>query len=329
MNGAAVTTPEVSVPRETLRSRILRRGNGAEVLLVLLVLYGALFVPNFLTEANLIRVIQSQAFIGLAAIGMTFIVLSGSFVDLSIAAVIAVTGNILLLLVHQNVILAFVVAFGAALLIGTVNGILVGRYRVNPVIATLGVGVVSTGILLLATGGRTSSGQSDAFEAFGNLRIASIPITTIVFIALLIVMHVVLTRTQFGYYVRLVGANRAAAAVSGARPARIVAACFVISALFAGLTGLFLSAFAGVAQNSLGSGYEFDALAAVVIGGTSLLGGRGSLIRTFLGVMVIGVTMNIMLLLGLSTPLQLSITGLIFIAAVALDAYRSGRLGGG
>lgn len=321
------TTPEVVAHRESVRSRVFRHGNGAEVLLVLLVPYGALFVPNFLTEANLIRVIQSQAFIGLAAIGMTFIVLSGSFVDLSMAAVIAVVGNTLLLLVHQSVVLAFVVAFGAALLIGIVNGVLVGRYRVNPVIATLGVGVVSTGILLLATGGRTSSGQSDAFEAFGNLRIGAIPITTIVFLALLIAMHIVLTRTQFGYYVRLVGANRAAAAVIGARPARIVAACFVISALFAGLTGLFLAAFAGVAQNSLGSGYEFDALAAVVIGGTSLLGGRGSLVRTFLGVLVIGVTMNIMLLLGLSTPLQLSITGLIFIAVVALDAYRSGRLG--
>jgi len=325
---AGTTTADPGAKREPFRSRLLRYGNGAEVLLVLLLLYGAIFVPNFLTEANVIRVIQSQAFIGLAAIGMTFVVLVGSFVDLSISAVIAVVGNTLLLLVHENAILAIVVSFGAALLIGIVNGILVGRLRVNPVIATLGVGVVSTGILLLATGGRTSSGQSDAFEAFGNMRIGGIPITTIVFLALLVVMQLVLSRTQFGYYVRLVGANRAAAAVSGARPARIVAACFIISALFAALTGLFLSAFAGVAQNSLGTGYEFDALAAVVIGGTSLLGGRGSLVRTFLGVMVIGVTMNIMLLLGLSTPLQLSITGLIFIAAVALDAYRSGRLGG-
>jgi ribose/xylose/arabinose/galactoside ABC-type transport system permease subunit len=311
-----------------LGSLSLRRLTGAQVILVLLVVVGVLFVPHFTTSDNLVRIIQSQAFIGVVAIGMTFVVLSGGFADLSVPAVIAISANSLLLLLPHSIALGLAVGLGCPLAIGAFNGVMIGRVKLNPVICTLGVGAVAHGILLAATGGRSVTGKVEGFNHLGNLQPLGIPIATWAFVALLVVAHLAITRTRFGFYVRMVGANARAAANGGARPAQIVGICFLVSAACAALTGLLLASFSNVALNSTGTGYEFDALTAIVIGGNSLTGAKGSMGRTLVGVLVMGVATNMMLLSGMSTQVQFCLRGALFVAAVAIDATVARRSGG-
>ena len=190
--------------------RRLRASNatGAQILLTLLILYGVLFVNHFATGDNVIRIIQSEAFVGLVAVGMTFVVISGGFVDLSVPATIGISANAMLDLLPRSIPLALVVGLGAPLLVGLVNGLMIGRLRLNPVVCTLGVGAAAQGLLLLTTGGRSITGAVKGFQTFGNLKPLGIPIATVAFLIALIVGHVVLTRTRFGFYVKLVGANR-------------------------------------------------------------------------------------------------------------------------
>lgn len=323
---AGLPAHEVEPPRlgESLQSLAWSnagwRIGGPLTLLLLLLGLGSLFVDHFSTTDNLVAVLQSQAFIGIAAVGMTFVVLSGNFVDLSVPATIAIAANLTLLLWDRSPALALAAGFGAPLLVGLVNGILVGRLRVNPVIATLGVAAATGGILYRITNANTSQPSSSTLHDIGTSRLAGIPVAVIVFGGLLLLAQTVLAGTRFGAYLRLVGANRLAARASGVPTGVVVGACFVACAGLAGITGVLLGAFAGAADLTNGFGYEFEALAAVVIGGTSLLGGVGSFWRTLVGLLVIGVATNLMLLLDLNTPAQLFAKGGILILAVALDA---------
>jgi ribose/xylose/arabinose/galactoside ABC-type transport system permease subunit len=278
-----------------LLSYARREVTGAQILLVLIAVAAIVFVPHFATGDNVFRIVQSEAFVGLVAIGMTFVVLAGGFVDLSVPAAI----------------------------IGAFNGLMVGRFRLNPVICTLGTAAAAGGLLLLIWNGASVTGSVQGFQTFGNFHLWRLPLASLVFLGGLLLAHFAMTRTQFGSFVRLVGAGRRAAENNGARPSLIILVCFVLCGAAAGVTGLLLAGFSNVAVNTVGVGYEFDALTAIVIGGNSLTGGHGSMMRTFTGLLVVGVATNAMLLLGLSTELQYTVKGLVFIAAVATDAARA------
>jgi ribose transport system permease protein len=300
-----------------------REVTGAQILLVLIAVAAIAFVPHFATGDNVFRIVQSEAFVGLVAIGMTFVVLAGGFVDLSVPAAIAVGANAVLHLMPTSVPLALFVGLGAPVAIGAFNGLMVGRFRLNPVICTLGTAAAAGGLLLLIWNGASVTGSVQGFQAFGNFHLWRLPLASLVFLGGLLLAHFAMTRTQFGSFVRLVGAGRRAAENNGARPSLIILACFVLCGGAAGVTGLLLAGFSNVAVNTVGVGYEFDALTAIVIGGNSLTGGHGSMMRTFTGLLVVGVATNAMLLLGLSTELQYTVKGLVFIAAVATDAARA------
>jgi ribose transport system permease protein len=303
--------------------------HGALLLAVVLVLVGSLFVSSFFTQQNFVQILQTQSFVGIAAVGMTYVVLSGNFVDLSVPVTMAVAANGFLGLFDRSIALAVVVALGFPLLIGLANGLLVGVARANPVITTLGSATVAGGLLLLVTNGVYESPTGTALQhTLGTAKIAGIPVSVIVFLALLIIGDALLTLTRFGAEMRFTGANRDAARASGVRVDVIVTCSFVICAVCAAVAGVLLGAFSNQADLTTGTGYDFDALAAVVIGGTSLLGGIGSFRRTLVGVLVIGVSNNLMLLLGLNTPFQLFVQGAIVILAVSLDAIASRNLRG-
>jgi ribose/xylose/arabinose/galactoside ABC-type transport system permease subunit len=189
------------------------------------------------------------------------------------------------------------------------------------VITTLGTATVAAGFLFLITNGAYSSPEGLGLQDnFGDARYLSIPLVVMVFLVLLVIGEAVLTLTRFGAEARFTGASRDAARASGIRVDVIVTSSFVICALMAGVGGIFLGSFTSQADLTTGQGYEFNSLAAVVIGGTSLLGGVGSFRRTLVGVLVIGISNNIMQLAGLSTPYQLFAQGAILIVAVSLDA---------
>lgn len=297
------------------------RRNIALILLAVLVLAGALFVDQFRSIDNFVQILKSQSFVGFVALGMTWVVLAGKFVDLSVPATIAVTANAALAWQSLGPGLAVVAALGTAVAIGFVNGIVVSRLEVNPVIATLAVGSICAGILLAFTGGALSRPIDDNLGEIINGTALGIPILAIIFLLLTIIFELVLRWTPFGLSVRLVGGNPRMAASIGLRPAAVTIAVFVIMALMAGVTGCALGLFAGQADVALGAGYEFDALIAVVLGGTALAGGIGGFARTFVGVILIGVLNNLLLLNAVPTSGQFLVKGIVFTTIVAVDSY--------
>ena len=297
------------------------RRNIALILLAVLVLAGALFVEQFRSVDNLVQILKSQSFVGFVALGMTWVVLAGKFVDLSVPATIAVTANAALAWQSLGPGLAVVAALVTALAIGLVNGIVVSRLEVNPVIATLAVGSICAGLLLAVTGGALSRPIDDNLGQIINGTALGIPVLAILFLLLTIVFELALRWTPFGLSVRLVGGNPRMAASVGLRPAAVTIAVFVILALMAGVTGCALGLFAGQADVALGAGYEFDALIAVVLGGSALAGGIGGFARTFVGVILIGVLNNLLLLNAVPTSGQFLVKGIVFTTIVAVDSY--------
>ena len=297
------------------------RSNIPVVLALAIAVAGAALVPQFATGDNAIDILRSQSFLGVAAVGMTFVVLAGRFVDLSMPAVIAVAGNLALAQQTHGWVAAAAIALAVGFLIGVANGSAVAFLRINPVIATLGVGSIASGLLLHATGGALSRAHSSGLGDLISGSIAGIPSTVIVFLTLVVVAQLALTYTRFGSYLRLSGANEEAAAATGVPTRAITVTAFCCAGLAAALTGCMIAGFAGQADLTIGTGYEFDALIAVVIGGTPLAGGRGGFLRTLVGVLIVGMLNNIMLLEGLATSWQLLVKGCVFIAIVLADRF--------
>jgi ribose/xylose/arabinose/galactoside ABC-type transport system permease subunit len=302
------------------------RANGIFVAVTAVILAGALVVPNFGTLDNFSAVIRSVSFIGIIAVGMTFVVIAGAMVDLSIPT--AVAGAAILAIRLQDYGLP--VAIGAALLIptllGVVNGFVCGVLRVNPVVGTLATTTVGGGLILIGTnGGEFSYGSSDAFYRFGTHYVFGLPISVWVMLAAFIVGHWLLAHTRYGAYVYATGSNYAAARASGVPVRLTVFIAFVLTSLLAAISGILIAAYSNLAAFKVADGYEFEVISAVLIGGASLLGGTGSMIRTLAGVIFAGVVTNILILFGAPFEAQLMVKGTIIIVAVALDIWLARR----
>jgi ribose transport system permease protein len=299
------------------------------LLSLVLAVYGVIAIDGFLSVANLVQVVRSQSIVGIAAIGMTFIVVSGNFVDLSVPAVIAVSANLVLTLDSSGVPAGFAVALavGVGVLIGASSGVVVSYLGVNSVIATLGVGSVAAGLLLWRTGGALSRGSGGTLNDFARANLLGVPVPAIVFVALIAAAHIVLEMTRFGASIRATGGNSRAARIAGVRTTAVSISVFVIMGACAAVAGALLGAFANQADVAVGTGYELDALIAVVLGGTLLTGGVGGFGRTFLGLVLIGVVNNILLLQGMGTSVQLLTRGTLFIAVVVGNRLVEDRWG--
>jgi ribose transport system permease protein len=296
---------------------------GIVLFTVLLILFAAVFVDGFASLANITDVFNRAAPIGIVAVAMTFVVISANYLDLSVVAMVATSTVTLIALSNAtgSIALAMLAALGIALVYGLVNGVAVGVFKANAVIVTLSTTFIGLGILRWISGGSIYFGPGDgAIRAFGLAKLGPFPLSMLVLILITLLLSYLLTRTTFGFLVRSYGSNKEATRLAGVNTAWIVIGAFMISAIGAMLGGFVLAAFSNTAVSTNGTGFDFRALAAIVIGGTSVFGGKGSVLRTLLGVVFVSVLTNLMVLSGLGFGSQQMAIGALIAAAVSLDA---------
>ncbi|MED3986812.1 ABC transporter permease [Peribacillus simplex] len=285
-------------------------------------LIGSILSDQFLSVQNLLNLLQQSSFVGIVSIGMTFVILVAG-IDLSVGAVLALTGMLVSILLGtgMNPILAIVITLIAGAFLGFVNGFVSTKFKVPAFIATLAMMVSARGLALLSTNGEPIYDLPEGFTALGGNVFGNIPFTAIVWIALTIVALVVLKYTTFGRKIYAVGGNEESSRLSGIPVEKYVTWCFVIAGLLAAVAGILMSAWLTVGQPTAGTGLELDVIAAVVIGGTSLMGGKGSIGGTFIGVLIMSMIVNIFNLLGLSSYYQSIFMGLIIVLALIMNQY--------
>ena len=306
-------------------------------LFILLAIFSFLS-PAFLTSANLIILLKHVAINALLAIGMTFVILTGG-IDLSVGSVAGLAGMIAGGLISEGLVLetfgvtvyfhiwlVIVIALLAGMAVGALNGILVTRFRVAPFIATLGVLYVARGLALLRSGGATFANLSGkpelnntGFPWLGSATFMYIPVVIWVMVVLAAIAAFVATRTPFGRQVYAIGGNERAALLSGVRVNRVKLAVYMISGFCSALAGIVIASQLVAAHPATGETFELNAIAAVVLGGTSLFGGRGSIGGTIIGALVIGVLADGLVLLGVSEFVQIVIKGTVIVLAVVID----------
>jgi ribose/xylose/arabinose/galactoside ABC-type transport system permease subunit len=305
-------------PRRARRLHAREFGTLAGLLALCLALWIA--TPHFLTVSNLLNVVQQSAIIGIVAVGMTFVILTAG-IDLSVGSLVALSGIALGTAAEAGLPIGGAAAVGLAvgLLSGLVNGALITLGRIPPFIATLGMMSVARGLALMLSDGRPISGFPETFRFLATGHVVGIPVPVLVMLATYGVAHLVLTRTLLGRYTYAIGGNEDAAALSGVPVRAYKAAVYGISGFLSAVTSLLLVARLNSAQPIAGMMYELDAIAAVVIGGTSLLGGSGSVAGTLVGALIMGTLRNGLNLLGVSSYVQQVAIGVVIVAAVLVD----------
>ncbi len=277
--------------------------------------------PHFLTVSNLLNVMEQTSINAVIAVGMTFVILSGG-IDLSVGSLVALSGVVLATVLQAGAPLPVALLAGllAGALCGLLNGSLVTLGRLPPFIATLGMMSVARGAALLFTDGRPVSGFPPGFRSLATGRVLLVPVPVLVTLAVYVLAHLVLTRTRFGRYVYAIGGNEEATRLSGVSVRFHKTMVYALSGLVSGLAAAILTARLNSAQPIAGIMYELDAIAATVIGGTSLLGGQGRVTGTLVGALIMGVLRNGLNLLGISSFLQQVVIGLVIVGAVLLDS---------
>jgi len=323
------------------RTELLRRFGALAGLLALVVAF-SFTSPAFRTFGNAMTVSLQVSSIVYLGIGATFVILTGG-IDLSVGSVLALSGVVAALSVKAGIPVAPAMLLGIAMgaACGMVNGLCITRLGLPPFIATLGMMLVARGIALQATGARAVSGLGEAFGTLGNgslgrvehiddqgfpdVSFPGIPYPVLLMAVLAIASAVLLARTRLGRHIHAVGSNAEAARLSGVDVRRVVLFSYVASGALAGLAGCVLMSRLVTAQPSEGAGYELDAIAAAVIGGTSLLGGIGTIPGTIIGSFVIGVLRNGLNMNGVSSFSQQIVIGVVILLAVWIDQLRNRR----
>ena len=276
--------------------------------------------PHFLTVSNLLNIAQQTSINAIVAAGMTFVILSGG-IDLSVGSIVALSGVALgaMLQGGQSPLIAIPGAIAAGSACGLLNGLLVSIGGLPPFIATLGMMSVARGTALVFTEGRPVSGFDEGFRWLATGTAGFVPAPVIVMLIVYAVAHVALTRTTFGRYVYAIGGNEEATRLSGVAVRFHKTAIYGVSGALSAVAAIVLTARLNSAQPIAGMMYELDAIAATVIGGTSLTGGSGSLIGTLVGALIMGVLRNGLNLLGVSSFLQQIVIGGVIVGAVLVD----------
>lgn len=303
--------------------RLLGHGRQLSTLVGLLALCALLWIltPYFLTPSNLLNVMEQTAINAVVAVGMTFVIVSGG-IDLSVGSIVALSGVVMAsaLQADWGAPLAIVAGLLVGASCGLANGLLITRGRLPPFIATLGLMSVARGAALVYTEGRPISGFGAGFRSLATGRVLEIPVPVILTAALYLAAHFVLTRTRFGRYVYAIGGNEEATRLSGVAVRFHKTMVYALAGAMSALAAVLLTARLNSAQPIAGIMYELDAIAATVIGGTSLLGGEGTLGGTLIGALIMGVLRNGLNLLGVSSFLQQIVIGVVIIGAVLIDS---------
>jgi ribose transport system permease protein len=294
----------------------------------LIVLCGlfAVLSPNFLSLSNLLNVVLQVSIIAILGFGMTYVLLLGD-IDLSVGAVMALVGTVAAFAMQQGVhpVVAVLVAMLAGVVLGWVNGALSALLTIPSFIVTVATMGVFRGLAYITSAGVPISIDDDRFAALGNGSFLGVAIPIWVLAVLLVINHFVLSRTVFGRKAYLAGGNREAALYSGINVRRLRIFIFMISGLMASIGGVLMTSRLYSAQPNAGMGYELDAIAAAVLGGTSLSGGYGTIMGTLIGALIIGVINNGMNLLSVPYFYQLIVKGVVILVAVCIDVQTKKR----
>ncbi len=321
------------IPMQPTGGAIGRRASGFAaslgiwLALLALIVVATLVSPDFLTPTNLLNIVRQASVVGIAAVGVTLVMITGG-VDLSVGAVISFAAPLAATIMAGDdasipIAIAAVLAMGLA--VGIANGTIIARLNVPPFILTLGTAAVVVGITQLYTGGAAAGVVAPGFRSIFNARIGPVSVLAIVFLMVVLAGLVIQRRMTLGRRIYLVGANPNAAFISGVPVNRTLVTVYAISGFTAALGGLALLARSGVSSNFAGQGYEFDVLAAVVLGGTTFVGGRGGIGGTVAGVLILVASFNLVNILGLNFNIQAVVKGVIIFAAAALYALSTRR----
>lgn len=295
---------------------------GPLLALVAVCVWLAFMSPNFLTVSNSFDVMRQVSINALIAFGMTLSILLGG-IDLSVGSILAVSSVLAAMTMRggHNAGLAVGIAILAGAGMGSLNGVIIAKGRVAPFIATLGMLTLLRGVALVLSKGSPISGFSSHFFAMlgGGYVARLIPVPVVLMLAIFALFWFVLTRTVFGRHVYATGGNAEAAKLSGVNTNRVQILAYTVSGAMAALAGVILTSRLDSAQPTAGAGYELDAITAVVLGGTSLAGGRGWIFGTLVGALLIGVLNNGLNLMGVSSFYQQVVKGSVILLAVLLD----------
>ncbi len=299
---------------------------GLAVALVVAVIALSLLSPFFLTPNNILNIGRAIAIVGIVAVGQTIVIISRGF-DLSVGSNMAASGMTAGFLVTSGLPLfvAFAGALSIGLVVGLANGVIISYARINPLIATLATLSIVRGLSFVISGGKEIVVSDPTFLAFGTGRFLEIPYIVTVLIATFVVFGWVMPRTLFGRYAYAIGSSPQGAQRAGVPVARWRISYYVTCGCLAAVAGLVFVARTGNAQPSAAIGIELDVITAVILGGTSLAGGRGHLLGTFLAVLLLGVINNGLVLVGVPAFWQQVVRGVILLAAVLYDELKRRR----
>jgi ribose/xylose/arabinose/galactoside ABC-type transport system permease subunit len=341
MSSSAAVAPSSGPDPESRRFDPVNLLSRFAPLIFLFLLVGLLSIlePGFRSPFNLFNVMRQISFIGILAVGMTFVILTAG-IDLSVGSVLAFAGIVCASAAKGtrdllqggvtdpggiHVLYAVLAAIGIGLAVGLLQGSLIGRLGIPAFIVTLGGLGAWRGATLVWSNGQPISSFSDDFTFWGQGFIGPVPVPVIIFIGFVIVGHIVLRYTKYGRWIYAVGGNMEASRLSGLPTTALIVSVYVISGFCAGVAAFLLTSRLNSAEQIAGQGYELDAIAAVVIGGTSLFGGRGGIVGTFIGAMLIGVLNNGLVVLGVPSYYQPIVIGSIIVLSVFVDQVAKAR----
>lgn len=296
---------------------------GIWILLAVAVAFASVAIPAFRDPVNLANILRQSSVLGILAIGQTFVIAAG-MIDLSVGMIAGLVVVLSCWMLNGEAALTLPVAAAMLLLgagIGFVNGSLVNRLKLHPLILTFGMLSILQGVIFTFTD-RSVGRASAPLKILANGDIWGIPLSGLVLLAVLFAAHIVFSRTSFGYHLLAVGGNPESGRRAGIDVGAVRLACFMISGLSAGLAGLLLAGRLGTGYPLAGSGLELDAIVAVVLGGTALSGGRGSVVRSIGGVIVLSIVSNALNLLEVSAFVQMFIKGVIVVIAILVNQPR-------
>jgi len=339
MNIESQDSAKVS-PRRRFNSLDFAAKYAALLFLILLIIVFALLEPRFLHPLNLFNVLRQVSISGLVAVGMTFVILTAG-IDLSVGSLLALSGLVAAYVAKGGLddrfavgasvaagnpaLLALLAAIAVGMLGGALQGSAITRFRVPAFVVTLGGLTAFRGAALLFSEGGPISGFAPDYTWWGQGKLGIVPVPVIIFLLVATVAHLILKRTQFGMHVYATGGNYHAATLNGVATKRTVFLVYVMVGFCCGLAGFLLSARLNSAEAVAGLGLELTVIASVVIGGTSLFGGIGSVFGTVVGACLIGVLTNGLVLLNVSSFIQQIVIGIILVAAVAFDQFAADR----
>ena len=293
------------------------------LILLILVIVVTIMNPKFLTTYNILNVFRQISVNGLIALGMTFVILTGG-IDLSVGAILGLSGMALGLLILAGTpdVLAIIIVIVLGAFLGLFNGLLVSKLKLQAFIVTLATMTMFQGITLIISDGIPAmrlTENAPVLDFISQGKVLGLPFPMIIFTIAFIVLYIIIEKTVFGRSVYAVGGNEEVARLSSIATDRTKTFVYVISGMMAAIAAVILTSRLSSAQPTAGVGYELDAIAAVVIGGTSLAGGRGRIVGTLIGVLIIGVLNNGLNIIGVSSFYQQVIKGLVILIAVILD----------